>query len=286
MAKPIEAALLILGLAWALWRWRDTRMGVISIWFWSTVVAGGVLTIDAPYMARMVGLIPVMAIAVALPLTKLAAEFLRFAGLVARKIRAYRPRRIFAVSSQAFSASVVGALLLYLALQNYSDYFLRYTRSNSFPEVTGQAAFVRQMNRPTLRLGGPMPYYYDIGIHFIYWGHGDNRFLNHGTPGTDMVNASNNLPILDNDNRDVVFMVWALNAGYLDVIKRYYPNGEQGEYQYSPKTNGPVLNYYEAGTKEEIEARRRTLARYVPASGTPIERDETASAPQGHHPPD
>ena len=53
--KPIELVLLLLGLAWALWRWRDTRMAVLSMWFWSGLIAGGVLTLEAPYFARMSG---------------------------------------------------------------------------------------------------------------------------------------------------------------------------------------------------------------------------------------
>ena len=41
--RPLEAALFVLGLAWALWRWRDARFGVLTLWFWLTIVAGGVL---------------------------------------------------------------------------------------------------------------------------------------------------------------------------------------------------------------------------------------------------
>ena len=40
VAKPIEAALIILGIAWALWRWRDTRMAILSLWFWSAIIVG------------------------------------------------------------------------------------------------------------------------------------------------------------------------------------------------------------------------------------------------------
>ena len=274
VSKPIEAALLILGLAWALWRWRDARMGVISIWFWSTILAGGVLTIDAPYMARIVGVIPLMALLAAIPVSKLAAEFLRLMSIIAPKIRAVRPRRIFAVSSRAFSASAVGALLLYLAFQNYGDYFLRYIKSYSFPEVTGQAYFVRQMNAQNTAQGRPVPYYYDVGAHFIYWGHGDNRFLNHGTPGADMVNPSDDLPILDNDNRDVVFMVWSLNANYMDVLKSYYPEGVEAPFTYGANGGSPLFNYFKV-TKEQIDARRQSLASYKPANGPAIERNET-----------
>ena len=31
IVEPFEAVLLFLGLAWALWRWQDTRMAVLSM---------------------------------------------------------------------------------------------------------------------------------------------------------------------------------------------------------------------------------------------------------------
>lgn len=279
VTKPIEAALLILGLAWALWRWRDTRMTIISIWFWASVVAGGVLTIDAPYMARMVGIIPVMAVLAAIPLSKLGAEFMRFASIIAAKIKSRRRKRVFSISSRALNASLVGLLLLYLGLQNYSDYFLNYTKTYAFTDVTGQAYFVRHMNEKVQAEGRPLPHYYSLGIDTIYWGHGDNRFLNHGTPGEDMVNATNVLPVIDNGNRDVVFMAWQNTAFYLSIFKTYYPGGVEEPFVYGPVN---LFTSYRV-TKEQIDARRRTEATYTPPSGTAIERAEdgigTTSAP-------
>ena len=50
----------------------------------------------------------------------------------------------------------MGALLLYLGLQNYSDYFVRYTRSYQFTEVTGQSVFVRDTNARLAAEGRPL----------------------------------------------------------------------------------------------------------------------------------
>jgi hypothetical protein len=75
VVMPLESVLLVLGLAWALWRWRDTRMAVLSLWFWPTIIAGNVLTVDPPYFERLPGIIPALAILMALPLNKLAAEY-------------------------------------------------------------------------------------------------------------------------------------------------------------------------------------------------------------------
>jgi sugar lactone lactonase YvrE len=273
VAKPIEAALIILGIAWAAWRWRDTRMAMLSLWFWSAVFAGGVATIDAPYMARMAGVIPVLAIFAAIPLNKLAAEL---TGALAGFRFRFPTVRIRQRAGQVLGVLGAIALLFYLGLQNWNDYYGRYMGQVPvpFPEVTGQSYFVKQMNAVAQEEGKPKPKYYNLGAHFIYWSHGDNRFLNHGTDGIDMVNASNELPVLDNEDRDIYFMVWAVNRHYLDVIKAYYPDGTEKDYKYGPPGKEAFLFTYYKVTREQLAARRGSTATYTPASGPAMRRDE------------
>jgi sugar lactone lactonase YvrE len=273
-AKPIEAALLVLGIAWALSRWRDHRMAVLSIWFWGTVLAGGVLTIDAPYMPRMVGLVPVLAIFIALPLNKMAAEFYNAFGRV-RAARAKRRARWQPLVARLVPALVLVGTLVYLGLQNATDYE-RYLNTYPYRDVAGQAQFVRSMTAQAASEGKPPPFYFDLGMHQIYWGHGDNRFINHGTPGKDMINPSNDLPVVENNGRDVVFMVWGLNRHYLSVLRTYYPGGEEHEFFYGPGENPSNLLTWYRVKSEEVDARRRMKATYTPASGKPVSRDEDA----------
>jgi DNA-binding beta-propeller fold protein YncE len=269
VAKPIEAALIILGIAWALWRWRDTRMAVLSMWFWSTVFIGGVLTIDAPYMARLVGIIPTLAVFAAIPLGKISGEFVAVLGQWD-----WRPRmrRV----GQVVGGAMLATLLFWLLAQNYTDYYFLYTASWPFTEVTGQAYFVRQMNTQVTAEGRPTPKYYELGMHLIYWGHGDNRFLNHGTEGLDMTNPSQELPIINNGDKDVVFEVWDLNKHYLPVLKAYYPDGVQTPFYYSKDGRSNFLFTSYRVTKEQIDAQRFLLASYTPANGPAIERQEPA----------
>lgn len=279
VAKPIEAALIILGIAWALWRWRDTRMAVLSMWFWSTVLIGGVLTIDAPYMARLVGIIPTLAVFAALPLGKISGEFIAVLGQWD-----WRPqmRRV----GQVASGVVVVSILLWLFGQNYSDYYFRYLVNWPFTEVTGQAYFVRQMSSIVTAEGRPTPKYYELGMHLIYWGHGDNRFLNHGTDGIDMVNPSQELPIINNGDQDVVFEVWELNKQYLPIIKAYYPEGVQAPFNYSADGKGNYLFTSYRVTKEQINAQRFMVATYTPATGPAIQRQEKTIGSDRPPPPD
>lgn len=282
-AKPIESALLILGVAWALTRWRDHRMSILSIWFWGTVLAGGVLTIDAPYMPRLVGLVPVLAIFIALPLNKMAAEFYNAFGR-ARAAMPARRARWQPVIARAVPAVLVVGTLVYLGLQNATDYD-RYLNAHPYRDVAGQAYFVREMNRQVSAEGKPTPYYYNLGMHQLYWTHGDNRFINHGTPGQDMINPTNELPVIQKEDRDVVFMVWGLNRHYLSVLRTYYPGGEEEEFFYGPPENPSNLLTSYRVTSEQLAARRKIQAVYASATGEPVAREEDgigSSAP----PPD
>jgi hypothetical protein len=264
--KATEAALIILGIAWSLWRWRDTRMGLLSIWFWSTVIVGGALTIDAPYMARLIGIVPVLAVLAAIPASRLAALA---ADFIATRVRHPRAKR----AGEAVSATALAGLLAFLAWQNVSDYFGRYLRLKPFDAGTGQAIFVRQEKERAATERRPTPRFYSLGTHDVYWGYGVNRFLNYGTAGQDMANPSNELPVLDDYGRDIVFMVWPGNAQYLSAIRAYYPDGVETPFDYGEPDFAPVFVSYRV-RREELAARRVLLATYVPARGRPVERRE------------
>ncbi len=276
-AKPIEAALIILGLAWAVWRWRDSRMAMLLIWFWGIVLSGGVLTIDAPYMPRILGIVPAIALFAALPLSKLSAEFIYAVSLFGRRIRLAR-------MGQAFTAVALIALLAGLGVQNYNDYYNHYVLNHPFQEVTGQAEFVREMNAKAASAGDPQPRFYDLGMHMIYWGHGVNRFLNAGTDGSDMINPANELPVLDDQNRDVYFMVWSLNQQYLDVLRAYYPQGTVEPFNFGPPGHQTPLFTAFHVSKAALAAQRVLRATYTPATGPAIMRDEP-SLGTGNAPP-
>ena len=277
VAKPIEAALIVLGIAWTLWRWRDTRMALLSIWFWSTVIVGGALTIDAPYMARLIGIVPVLALFAAIPVSRLAAAAADFVAHTA-------PSRLAKRVGEAVSATAVLGLLAFLTWQNYSDYFRRYLALRPFHEATGQALFVRQAREQALAERRPTPKFYSLGAHHVYWGYGVNRFLNYGTAGQDLANPSSDLPVVD-DGRDVVFMVWPGNRDYLAVIKAYYPEGVETPFHYGPPDSPASLFLTYRVRKEQLDARRVLQATYVPARGGTVERRETATGTDANLPP-
>ncbi len=178
-------------------------------------------------MPRLVGIVPALSKIIAIPLNKIAAELVGAFGAFGRAMRWVKVRLRLGV---ALSGAALGLLLLYLGFQNVYDYNSRYLASQPNREHLGKANFVRWMNEKVISEGRPKPQYYDLGHPFFYWGYGINRFLNNGTQGVDMNNPSNELPILNNDDRDVVFIVWNYTMQYLPAIESYYPGGEKAGY--------------------------------------------------------
>jgi len=53
------AVFFVLGLAYALPRWREPRFGLLLLWLVLTIFIGGVLTIESPFTPRLIGVMPV-----------------------------------------------------------------------------------------------------------------------------------------------------------------------------------------------------------------------------------
>ncbi len=262
ITKPFEAVLIIFALAWALARMRDPRFGALVLWFWGTVVAGGVLTIDAPYMARLVGILPVLAISAALSVDMLSGA-----------LEAALPR----VGRRA-GVGLLVVVLLTLGRENFVDYFDRYTRTSPLPfaPTVGQAWFVRETNRRASVEGKPLPHYYDLGAHALYWSHSVNRFLNPGATGADLANPSQTLPLVEPSDADAIFMVWDHNRHYLSILEELYPGGMEERFYYGPPGRGDYLFTSYRVPAGELEGRHATFATYAPARGPAVSRVETA----------
>jgi hypothetical protein len=268
--KPLEAVLVVFGIAWALWRWRDARMAMLSLWFWLTILVGGTLTIDAPYLARLVGILPLLAVFSAIVLDKLALEMERLWRRSARGTERAEDARL------VLNLAAVLVLAL-LARRNLADYFPRYLDERPFPGGVGFATFVRDSDARSAGQGRPAPKYYALGAHAVYWSFSVNRFLNPRSIGVDVENASDVLPLLDNQDRDAVFLVWAGNRQYLPILRQYYPDGKEAGYWYGRPSEPVELFRYYTVRRESIDAGRSVSARYDPARGPKIERAETGA---------
>lgn len=278
IARPLEAVLIVLGLAWALWRWRDSRFALISLWFWASIIAGGVLTVDAPNLPRILGILPILPLAIAAVLDHLWLQF----SSAALKLRcAVRwPEHRAGLAGQWIGGAVAAGAIIISGVQNKQTYLDHYLNSRNDTIVTAQALYVQQH--------GLAPFYYDLGAPVIYWTHGDNRFINQHALGEDMANPSSLLPITDNGpsaESDANFMVWPVMYDYLHVLQVYYPGGKKETIPVGDAAhqNEPLISY--SLTSQQIDRHRVFLARYVPARGRTLLRRESRIGLAGAAPP-
>lgn len=201
--NPWVAALFTLGLAYATVRWRDPRFFFCSLWFWLNFLMGGVLSIDTPYLPRLVGLLPVVFV---------------FAALAAnRAIEALST--LHSRLTNLASAAGIAVLVLAAGWGDLALYFRDYAQTYPWSVATTQAKYVA-----SLRDGYQV---WVAGAPVMYFGHGSTRFLAYRGEGGDLKNPYVDLPIRSPGGKGLAFLVYPMNGQFLPTIKEYYPVGKE-----------------------------------------------------------
>jgi hypothetical protein len=231
LVHPIEAVFILVGAAWALSRWRDYRMALLSIWFWVSIILFGVLTERAPNVLRIVGVIPVVAI---------------FAGLVVDKLlkemaNAFEGQLTVSRWVERGLTSVVIAAIVFVGAQRAIQYQNEYINVWPYAGAVALASFARSFidEYP----GQPRPYFYDFGLPNQNWVNPVNRFLNWGTQGTEVEDLTRDLANFP-DDRPVVFMFWTGHDDKVGQIQARHPGGEEGVRQFGPEALNLKIRYY------------------------------------------
>jgi 4-amino-4-deoxy-L-arabinose transferase-like glycosyltransferase len=263
IARPLESVLIVLGVAWALFRWKDTRFALLSIWFWTSICIGGVLTNEAPDLPRILGILGVMPLLIAVVLDHLSGQF----QLVVSSRQALKSMRW--AGPAAGVALVLGATAV-AGAANWQTYTGTYLNAAGNQIVSIQAQYVS--NR------GSSFFYYDLGAYFpqvatLYWGHGNNRFLNPVAGGEDVTDLATALPAVDNGptgQQDVIFLVWTFSPQYkilLHTLRQYYPHGvEKVDHELLRPGQAPILVSYTVSHRE-IDASRGLQVRDTSPDG-------------------
>jgi 4-amino-4-deoxy-L-arabinose transferase-like glycosyltransferase len=281
----VESALLVLGVAMAAWRWRDARFALLLIWFWAPLVSGGVLTIEAPYSDRVVGMFPTIAIFVALTANKVIAEGVAlWRGL--RTARQQAPR--FRLAGAGVQIALVAAIIVGLGVWNLTSYFGRYLpnrwQREDSAQTLGQTLLVQEK--------GTAYKFYEIGEYrSLNFNNGTTRFVRMAShiDGRDLTNLGDNLPFWDSDGKDVIFIMNNTMLAQLAAIRAYYPEGTLQPYSIY---NNPQAFLYYTIPKEQIAAKQVATVTYgatgstqemsakVPGIGTEF----SPSPPKGAYP--
>jgi DNA-binding beta-propeller fold protein YncE len=230
------SAFFVLGLAYSLSQWRRWKYFFLNLWFWSNVVLGGILTIDAPFTPRLAGLVPVLFI---------------FAGLALDKTReqlcqAFRPK------GKRYFASVTALILLLIAYANGDAYLNRYIGKQKPMSVSTELArYIRSL--------GPEYRTYLLGAPHLYFGFGSIRFIAQGLEGVDVHNVADEVPIRGEVEKEAAFILLPSHLDALSFIRHYYPNGTLEEYR---DVYDKLMFASYRVSREEIKERQGLVGRY------------------------
>ncbi len=195
------AGLFVGGLLFVSLTLRRPASVILAVWFWFTLLSGGVLTLDQPYTPRIVALLPAVYLLAALSLD----WFLATATLV------------LGAAAQRVLVPVTVLLLSAITISSIHDYFGVYFRNDPNPQVTAIANFIGSLPSGT--------YIYDLadGLYFAY---GPNRYLGYRIAGEDLADPPQQVPALTPKSRAIAFIVFPKWATLLPEIEQRFPGGQ------------------------------------------------------------
>jgi len=224
---PISGVFFIFGLTVAFRRAQQTVGGLLLLWFGAFVILGWTLTENPPASQRGVGIIPAVAILVALGLTETLWSFSR----LAEDGKGY------------LSWALSGVLLTAIVLFNLVFYFRDYTPRRVYGNPTAEVADV--LCDELERRAEVPPVYFD-GPPFMYWDFGAIAFRLREVNGRDFVPQENSEPV--DCSRGALFVVLGEKASDLDAIRALCPGGTTTHFSSSVDGRLLFVLYEVAGT--------------------------------------
>ena len=207
MLDFLSSIFFVLGLAYITLHWRESKHLFLLLWFWLTLIVGGMLTLPAPFTPRLAGMIPLSFI-----LAGLAVEKAR--GVLARAWGQGRLARSTLTALMILLLSVVGFI-------NYRTYFVEYTNSVQGWAQREAATVVAQYIRS---LGDEYEVYL-LGAPKLHLRHGTIRFIARRYEGVDVLNPEAYIPLREKVERNVAYIILPHRLDQLSLLLRYYPGG-------------------------------------------------------------
>ena len=234
--------LFVLGLAMATARPLAPQYFLLASWFWLILILGSILTVDALFSPRVVGLIPALFICAALPV----AAVLRSAEVVLGKAGRY-------------AAHILVALLLGLAFRaNVHEYFVVHVEEHQPADFhTVLAAHVRRLNdayRAYFFSRAESSLHYDTGLFLLPDVDGDD------VRARPLVFPLEAVP----ETKGALFIVesaWAGASQRVATIRRTYP---AARIRLIRAANGTPLFHRILVSRTELLAAREQRARSSP----------------------
>jgi len=215
----LGAVFFLLGMAYALIHFKETRFMLILGWFWSVVLFGGVLTTNPPSNTRMVMSIPAIAIFLALGVQQvvIALENLRF------------PQKLV-------NALMVSAMAI-LFLQGIFFYFGEYWSGFYFQDGNSELGMEAGLE---LRRLGPDYTYYLFGRPRVFANFPTTEFLAPENQRRDIFSDSINTLIISR-NEGALFVAIPDNMADLIQVEERFPGGS---WEIVERKTKPEVLYY------------------------------------------
>jgi len=207
MLDFVTSILFVLGLVYSFARALRPRHFFLLIWFWATIIAGGILTLPAPFVPRLAGMLPVVAVFAAVACS---------ATLDVLK-EAWADKK----ATRATLGALVALTLGVVSWLNYDTYFNDY-----LPTVQGWA-----MREPATAIAryveslGDDYEVYLLGEPRLYIRHGTIRFVARDITGTDVLDPSLYIPLRSGGQKNAVYILLPSHLQHLDSLQQYYPSG-------------------------------------------------------------
>jgi 4-amino-4-deoxy-L-arabinose transferase-like glycosyltransferase len=217
-----EAALLVLGVALLVWRWRHPGAFLMLLSGVGVFLVGGTLILypnsSPPMLAHWTPAFPAFYAAIAVPIGAWAVS----ARAMSREKFRWIP-----------TAGAIAAALLLLAYANIHFYFFKYhadpetlkterykAAQRLYEEQTVQSRYMASLGSGySVVVVGKSPYPYDADV---------TRYLVHGQPFIMVYDPQTALP-LPSVAGGLAFLFFPGSEQYLDTIRQRYPNGSAAE---------------------------------------------------------
>ena len=245
LLEPISAALFVLGIALACARLSQRRYQLLLLWTVIPLIAGAALTIDAPFYPRISGLLPFVALFVALPLQRLLSS-----------ARAALPGTM---GRWVASLAAVSVLVVVFA-NNIRSYFVDYAPNHRHTPFVEMSSWIQEhgSGRTTYIIGG---------VPQFSAQHGTIRFLTQGHAVRDIADLPSYLDARELDPSESAFIILPRSKDALSQLR-----ASLGPLQVRPQRDnrGHLIFYTALPTPTEpaqraVRAHRSILPRDKPA---------------------
>jgi 4-amino-4-deoxy-L-arabinose transferase-like glycosyltransferase len=228
MLDPVVGAFFLLGLGWAVWRWRDHRSGLLLIWVPLTLLGGILTRLDqAPQAYRTLTVVPAVVLLAA------SAYDWGLRGLSAPMRRTARPWVWAPLAVAGVVAAGWSSAATYFGRQarDISVYMAFSPLENAVThEVLARRADHRLFLSPRLFLFSPVRFFTyqpsrPVGITLGRWRYSPFEELGGGLdrPGYRLTNPGLDLPLPDRGGQSATFLLDTHFEHVMDLFRFFYP---------------------------------------------------------------